>query len=102
MVDQRVPYGNGTRNLMMRWATGEYLAFCDDDDEWLPDTVELIRSKIVALPNDAHIFAGWTIVIPRRLAATRWTGEQDRLVRFSAQIARQIRVARYPEPVVAR
>lgn len=32
--------GNYARNLGIKYAKGEYVAFCDDDDEWLPTKIE--------------------------------------------------------------
>lgn len=100
MVDQRSPYGHASKNLMMRWATGTHLAFADDDEVWVPGSVELIRSRISGFPDDAHLFAGGPIVIPARLSLSRWEGGQDRLARFVEQVGRRGRVLSHPERVI--
>jgi glycosyltransferase involved in cell wall biosynthesis len=51
-----------SRNVGLRHATGEYVGFLDDDDEWLPRKLELQVSTLEAQPADvgaAWCFARW-------------------------------------------
>jgi glycosyltransferase involved in cell wall biosynthesis len=56
--NQRAPGLAGARNSGALHADGELLAFCDDDDEWLPDKlarqVELLRTR----PDAAVVTTG--------------------------------------------
>src|ERR687885_710041 len=40
-VNDRTPGLPGTRNSGIVSASGEFIAFCDDDDEWLPEKLRL-------------------------------------------------------------
>ena len=44
-----------TRNLAARVATGDYLAFLDQDDRWYPQHLELLVA-----PLEANAAAGWS------------------------------------------
>jgi glycosyltransferase involved in cell wall biosynthesis len=46
--NDRTPGASGARNTGAIAATGSLLAFCDDDDEWLPDK---LRDQVIALRN---------------------------------------------------
>ena len=48
----RKPGLTSTRNTGIGLATGAYVAFCDDDDEWLPDK---LRAQIELLESDPTI-----------------------------------------------
>ena len=56
IIDQCAPYGHSSRNRMMRFAKGDHLAFCDDDDEYTPDAFQTIRAAIAEHPDAAQIF----------------------------------------------
>jgi glycosyltransferase involved in cell wall biosynthesis len=50
--NSRKPGLAGARNTGIGLATGAYVAFCDDDDEWLPDK---LRAQIELLESDRSI-----------------------------------------------
>jgi glycosyltransferase involved in cell wall biosynthesis len=49
LTNERSPGLAGGRNTGLLAATGELVAFCDDDDEWLPDK---LRWQVAALGRD--------------------------------------------------
>ncbi len=63
--DERIKYfrncinkgGAASRNLGIREAEGEYIAFLDDDDEWLP---EKIVKQVEVLENNRNIVVVYT------------------------------------------
>jgi glycosyltransferase involved in cell wall biosynthesis len=48
LVNDRTPGPAGARNTAALAATGELLAFCDDDDVWLPDKLRLQVEALLA------------------------------------------------------
>ncbi len=57
----RTPGLAGARNTGAEAATGTLLAFCDDDDEWLPEKIRLQVRALAALPG-ATVATGGVIV----------------------------------------
>jgi glycosyltransferase involved in cell wall biosynthesis len=51
--NQRTPGLAGARNSGILAATGELVAFCDDDDEWLPEKLARQVARLLATPSAA-------------------------------------------------
>lgn len=107
VVDQRHPFGHGSRNQMMGWASGTHLAFLDDDEVWMPNAAETIRRVVDAEPDAAHLFrvlgadrATGQIVVPNKAPLARWEGEADGFDRFVAQTGRRRSVVHHSEAIV--
>lgn len=49
-------WGATPRNAAMQHATGDYIAFLDDDDEWLPNSLTTIRSAAKEHPGRPLLF----------------------------------------------
>jgi glycosyltransferase involved in cell wall biosynthesis len=56
--NQRTPGLAGARNSGILAATGELVAFCDDDDEWLPDKLTRQVARLLATPTAAVATTG--------------------------------------------
>jgi glycosyltransferase involved in cell wall biosynthesis len=56
--NRRTPGLAGARNTGALAATGELVAFCDDDDEWLPDKLERQVAELAARPDAAVATTG--------------------------------------------
>ncbi|MDQ4004847.1 MAG: glycosyltransferase family 2 protein [Actinomycetota bacterium] len=59
--NERTPGLAGARNAGAHAATGDLLAFCDDDDEWLPDKLQLQVEALEANPQAAAVASGLEI-----------------------------------------
>jgi glycosyltransferase involved in cell wall biosynthesis len=51
--NERTPGLAGARNSGILAATGELVAFCDDDDEWLPEKLARQVARLLATPGSA-------------------------------------------------
>jgi glycosyltransferase involved in cell wall biosynthesis len=60
--NQRTPGLAGARNTGVVHATGELVAFCDDDDEWLPGKLE---RQVAALASRPHAAVATTGIVVR-------------------------------------
>jgi glycosyltransferase involved in cell wall biosynthesis len=62
----RTPGLAGARNTGILAATGELVAFCDDDDEWLPDKVRRQVRVLEAAPGSDVVATGMSVVYGTR------------------------------------
>jgi glycosyltransferase involved in cell wall biosynthesis len=59
----------GGRNSGVAAATGEYVAFCDDDDEWMPDKLERQVAAMAAAPDAGVATTGiWVVYEDKEIA----------------------------------
>lgn len=58
----RTPGLAGARNTGICDATGDFVAFCDDDDEWLPDKLEAQIGALRSSPSSDFVASGIQIV----------------------------------------
>ena len=57
-IRQEVSRGGGTtRNIGIRAATGNFIAFLDDDDEWVPNKLAIQMEYFEGTPDDVGIIA---------------------------------------------
>jgi glycosyltransferase involved in cell wall biosynthesis len=59
----RTPGLAGTRNSGITSAKGELIAFCDDDDEWLPEKLSAQVELLQASPEHSVVTSGIIVVI---------------------------------------
>lgn len=69
LVRQKHKGAQAARNTGIREATGEYIAFLDSDDEWLPEKLELQvnalqKNKDAVVCGDGYIHTEWKNGIP--------------------------------------
>lgn len=58
MANGRAPGLAGARNTGILSANGELVAFCDDDDEWLPDKLQIQVERLVGRPDASVVTTG--------------------------------------------
>ena len=69
-------------NYLLKEATGEYICFCDHDDIWEPDKLEIEKKYLDEHPEVDCVF-GWL----------KWFGEKEKLEAFSitdSEISKQL------------
>lgn len=49
-------YGNTQRDIAAQLATGDYMLYCDDDDTFTPDALDIVRAALWSQPDMPHIF----------------------------------------------
>jgi glycosyltransferase involved in cell wall biosynthesis len=76
IANGRAPGRAGARNSGILAAEGELVAFCDDDDEWFPDKLEVQVKRFLELPEAAAATTGVVVEFEgrsyRRIAPTEF------------------------------
>lgn len=67
VVQERHINGAEARNAGVRASSGDYIAFLDDDDEWMPDKIERQMNIMKADPDLGGVAGG----------ATLWEGDRE-------------------------
>ena len=49
-------WGHRARNRMVTKATGDWLMFMDDDDEYVPGAFQTVRDTVALNPGRPHLF----------------------------------------------
>lgn len=53
--------GNYARNCGIRACTGDFIAFLDDDDYWIPEKTEKQVTYFFEHPDVGMVYSGWTV-----------------------------------------
>ena len=97
MTNERTPGLAGGRNSGILAGTGELVAFCDDDDEWLPTKVEKQVEALAA--SDALTAVTGIIVLYAEHAVTRVPRSEDMTLK---QLVRNRVMEAHPSSVMVR
>ena len=97
MTNERTPGLAGGRNSGILAGTGELVAFCDDDDEWLPTKVEKQVEALAA--SDALTAVTGIIVLYAEHAVTRVPRSEDMTLK---QLVRNRVMEAHPSTVMVR
>ena len=97
MTNERTPGLAGGRNSGILAGTGELVAFCDDDDEWLPTKVEKQVAALAA--SDALTAVTGIIVLYSEHAVTRVPRSEDMTLK---QLVRNRVMEAHPSSVMVR
>jgi glycosyltransferase involved in cell wall biosynthesis len=76
MRNDRTPGLAGARNAGANAASGELLAFCDDDDEWYPDKLRRQVEALRASPSSATVTTGIEVVAGDRVTVRVPVGDR--------------------------
>lgn len=67
------------RNFGMRFASGDWLAFLDDDDQWLPEKIKLQEQALEGLPTAALVYTSRQMLWPDGTTTTSAALAPERL-----------------------
>jgi glycosyltransferase involved in cell wall biosynthesis len=98
MRNNRTPGLAGARNTGARAATGELVAFCDDDDEWLPDKLRRQVEALGAAPSSAIATTGIEVVAGDRVTVRLPEGDRVTL----PMLLRSRAAAVHPSTILVR
>ena len=98
MRNDRTPGLAGARNAGANAASGELLAFCDDDDEWLPDKLRRQVEALRAAPSSSTATAGIEVVTGDRVTIRLPPGDRVTL----PMLLRSRAAATHPSTILVR
>jgi glycosyltransferase involved in cell wall biosynthesis len=81
ILNDHIRGGAGTRNAGIFRAKGEWVAFLDDDDLWLPEKLQLQYERILTASQDVGlVYSGYTVVIGDNRSYTRMAQKEGWLL----------------------